>query len=114
MSRYNHKHNLSFKEYLYRILFSAIAIVILVTFLPYGNTSSYHYQQGEPWDEEAFIAQDSFPILKSAEQLAREKDSLRQFYEPYLHQDVEVLEEQMAALRQDFESPSMQGVPQYY
>ena len=83
MSRYNHKHKLSLKAYLYRVLFSLIAIAILVIFMPRGNSASYHYQQGEPWEEDAFIAQDSFPILKSAEQILREQDSLKQFYEPY-------------------------------
>ena len=114
MSRYNHKHTLSVREYLYRILFSIVAIAILVVFMPHGNTSAYHYQKGEPWDEEAFIAQDSFPILKSQEQIAREQDSLRQFYEPYLRQDVNILEEKLQELRQDFGSPSLQGIPYYY
>ena len=114
MSRYNHKHNLSVREYLYRILFSVIATIILVAFMPHGNNASYHYQKGEPWDEEAFIAQDSFPILKSAEQIACEQDSLKQFYEPYLQQNPEILERQLQALRQDFDSPSMQGTPYYY
>ena len=89
MSRYNHKHSLTTREYLYRVLFSLIATVILVVFMPFGTKSSYQYQKGEPWDEEAFIAQDSFPILKPAERVAREQDSLRQFYEPYFRQNTE-------------------------
>ena len=48
MSRYNHKHKLSLKAYLYRILFSLIAIAILVVFMPRGTTSAFHYQPGEP------------------------------------------------------------------
>ncbi|MBQ9294791.1 MAG: HDIG domain-containing protein [Bacteroidaceae bacterium] len=114
MSRYNHRHNLSAREYLYRILFSLFAIAVLVVFMPRGTTSAYHYQLGEPWDEDAFIAQDSFPILKSAEQIIREQDSLRQFYEPYFRQDVDILEQQSAALKQDFSSLPMQGIPYYY
>lgn len=114
MSRYNHKHKLSAKAYLYRILFSFIAIAILVLFMPHGNTSSLHYQLGEPWEEDAFIAQDSFPILKSAQQIAFEQDSLKQFYEPYFRQDVDVLEQKMEALRKDFSSLPMQGTPYYF
>ena len=102
MSRYNHNHNLSLKAYLYRILFSLIAITILVLSMPHGNNATFHYQKGEPWDEEAFIAQDNFPILKSAEQIAREEDSLKQFYEPYFRQDINISEQQQAAFRQDF------------
>lgn len=111
MSRYNHKHKLSVKAYLYRFLFSIIAIAILVVFMPHENTSAFHYQKGEPWDEEAFIAQDSFPILKPAEQVLREQDSLRQFYEPYFRQDADIMEQQLATLRQDFHSPSAVGIP---
>ena len=114
MSRYNHKHNLSTRAYLYRVLFSLIAIAILVAFMPYGNNSVYHFQKGEPWDEEAFIAQDSFPILKPAEQIAREQDSLKQFYEPYFHINEDILEEQLEVLRQDFNSPSATGTPYHF
>ena len=114
MSRYNHKHRLSVKAYLYRILFSIAAIAILVAFMPHGKSSAYHYRLGEPWDEDAFIAQDSFPILKSPEQIAREQDSLKQYYEPYFQQDVDILEKQLAALRQDFSSLPMQGTPYYF
>ena len=114
MSRYNHKHKLSVRAYLYRILFSVIATAILVVFMPVGNNFTYHYQKGEPWDEEAFIAQDSFPILKPAERIAREQDSLRQFYEPYFRQNMDILEQQLQTLRQDFNSPSTAGIPHYF
>ena len=114
MSRYNHKHKLSVKAYLYRILFSIIAIAILVVFMPHETTSAFHYQKGEPWDEEAFIAQDSFPILKPEEQVIHEQDSLRQFYVPYFRQDVDILEQQLQALRQDFHSSPAAGIPYYF
>ena len=114
MSRYNHKHKLSAKAYLYRILFSIIAIAILVVFMPHGNNATFNYKVGDPWEEEAFIAQDSFPILKSPEQIASEQESLKQKYEPYFGQNVNILEQQLQALRQDFSSLPMQGTPYYY
>ena len=114
MSRYNHKHKLSAKAFFYRILFSLIATITLVAFMPYGNYSTYHYKEGEPWDEEAFIAQESFPILKPVEQVAHEQDSLRQFYAPYFRQDEEIIEQQQAELRQYFLSPSALGIPYYF
>lgn len=113
MSRYNHKHQLSVKAYLYRILFSIIAIAILAVFMPRETTSAFHYQKGEPWDEEAFIAQDSFPILKPEEQVIHEQDSLRQFYEPYFRLDVDILDQQVAALQKDFHSSAV-GTPYYF
>lgn len=114
MSRYNHKHKLSVKAYLYRILFSLVATVTLVVFMPYAGKSAYHFHKGEPWDEEAFIAQDSFPILKSPEQVAWEQDSLRQFYEPYFRKDVTIADRQLEALRQDFSSLSGKSIPHYF
>jgi len=114
MSRYNHNHNLSGKDYFFRVLFSLVATAILVVFMPFGNDSTHHYQKGEPWDEAAFIAQDSFPILKPAEQVERERDSLKQFYEPYFRMDVDVMEQQLAALRQDINSPTAMGTPHYF
>ncbi len=114
MSRYNHKHNLSFRAYLYRVLFSVAAIAILVVFMPHETTSAFHYQKGEPWEDEALIAPDSFPILKSAEQIQREQDSLRQFYEPYFRLDADIMDEQLTALKQDFGLPAAQGTPHYF
>lgn len=114
MSRFNHKHSLSPRAYFYRVLFSLIAIAILVVFMPRGTTSAFHYQKGEPWDDEALIAQDSFPILKSFEQIAFEQDSLKQFYEPYFQQDEDALERQLTALREDFGSTRGQSIPHYF
>ena len=42
MSRYNHKHSLSVREYFYRVLFSLVATAILVAFMPFGNDSTHH------------------------------------------------------------------------
>ena len=114
MSRFNHKHYLNLREYLYRILFSLIATAILVVFMPIATESTHHYQLGEPWDEEAFIAEDSFPILKPEERVAREQDSLRQFYEPYFQQDIDILEDQLQALREDFNKPAALGIPHHF
>ena len=113
MSRFNHQHKLSVKAYLYRILFLIAAIALLVICMPRESKSAMNYQKGEPWENDAFIAQDSFPILKSAEQVAREQDSLRQFYEPYFRLDAAVLERQQTALRQDFFEKAT-GTPQYF
>ena len=114
MSRYNHNHNLSGRDYFLRILFSLIAIAILVVFMPHGNVSTYNYQKGEPWEDEAFIAQDSFPILKPADRIAREKDSLRQYYEPYFRLEEGTEEQQLQALRQDITALARFGTPHYF
>lgn len=115
MSRYNHNHKLSIRAYLYRILFSIIATAILVLFLlPIRSFTTFNYTKGEPWEEEALIAQESFPILKPAELIAHEQDSLRRKYTPYFSQDTEILNQQLMALRQDFHARSSMGIPSYF
>ncbi|MBO7138134.1 MAG: HDIG domain-containing protein [Bacteroidaceae bacterium] len=115
MSRYNHKHSLSVKAYLYRILFSLIATAILVVFmLPIGSEPTYRYERGEPWDDEALISQDSFPILKSADSIARELEVLRQSYEPYYSQNTSIMEQQLKMLHLDLNSPSAANIPRYF
>ena len=113
MIRYNHKHKLNVRAYLYRILFSIIAIAILVVFmLPIGSDPTYHYTENEPWENEALIAQENFPIFKSADSIAREQEDLRKRYEPYLSQDTDIPKQQLAALHQDLKSDA--GIPLYF
>ena len=115
MSRYNHKHKLSVRAYLYRILFSVISTAVLVIFMaPVGKTPIYHYEKDEPWEDEALIAQDSFPILKSAELIAFEQDTLRHCYEPYFSQNTDILRQQQTALRKDFSVPPADVIPRYF
>ncbi len=114
MSRYNHKHKLTARAYLFRVFFSVVSIVILVAFMPNTGSSQLRYQRGEPWDDEPLIAQDSFPILKSPERVAREQDSIRRYYEPYFRMDAGMLALQQKALRQDFNSRMVQGIPYYF
>lgn len=113
MSRYNHKHKLSKKEYIYRILFSVIAITILVVLMPYGSNSSYQYKIGEPWDNEALIAEEDFSILKSDEEKAREQDSLKQFYETYFLLNVDAMKQQLDSLEKDFNASPIRGMSFY-
>ncbi len=114
MSRYNRKRKISNKVYLYRIAGLVVMIAILTVFLPKGGYSKYEYRVGEPWDDAQVIAQDSFPVYKSEAQLNREKDSLRNYYEPYYEQNHAILEKQSDCLKEAFKGLSADGVPTYY
>ena len=114
MSRYNRKRKVSSKEYLYRILGLVAMIAVLAVFLPKGGYNKYEYKVGEPWDDVQVIAQDSFPVYKSEDQLKRESDSLRNYYEPYFAFDKSVYEKQAANLREAFKGMSSDGIPSYY
>ena len=83
MSRNNHHRTLHTRDYLYRIAFCIISVTILVLGMPQEQKIGHDYKLGEPWDESPVIATDSFRIWKSDETLAKERDSLQQYYEPY-------------------------------
>ena len=102
MGRYNHKHKWEWKDYFYRVAGVIITTAILVTFMPRERFVGYKFNLGEPWDGEALFAKDSFPILKSEEQIAHERDSLTRLIEPYYQRDAETAEAQSEACREAF------------
>ena len=75
MSRYNHRHSWSVRDYITRVLFIVGTVAILVGLMPRDVMRTYHYNIGEPWDYASLIAEDSFPVLKSEETLQRENDN---------------------------------------
>lgn len=104
MGRYNHKHKWEWKDYFYRVAGVILTTAILVALMPRERFVSYDFHLGEPWDGEALIAKDSFPILKSAEQLTAERDSLMHLIEPYFQNNTEVADSQIAAFHKAFDS----------
>lgn len=103
MGRYNHKHKWEWRDYFYRVAGVIITTAILVTFMPRERFVGYNFKLGEPWDGEALFAKDSFPILKSEEQLAFERDSLMRLVEPYYQRNTDVAEAQIAAFHEAFQ-----------
>ncbi len=85
MSRYNHRHKWSRKDYITRVLFIMGTVIVLVGLMPRDAMRIYHYNVGEPWDYANLIAEDSFPVLKSEETLQRETDSIERYFEPYFN-----------------------------
>lgn len=113
MSRYHHNRTLHTRDYLYRIAFCIISVIILVAGMPTEREIGHDYELGEPWDNSPIIATDSFRIWKSDETLAKERDSLQQYYEPYFGIRSSVKEEQIAAFKDIF-LKNHQGIPAYY
>lgn len=83
MSRYNHRNKWTQRDYIVRCTAVSIVILILTLFMPRESVRTYHYNEGGLWDYATLIAKDSFPILKSKEQLRKERDSIIHYYEPY-------------------------------
>ncbi len=114
MSRYNHKHTLTYKEIAWRVLFILVCTAILVLFIPRSGVNSLEYTLGEPWDRSPLIAQESFPVFKSDQMLDKEKDSLKRYYEPYFHIDQEICNEQEKNLETSLKSIPSETLPAHY
>lgn len=104
MSRYNHQRELTKKDYIYRTLFVVIPILILAFFCHGKVTKKYQYALNEPWEDATLIAHEAFDIYKPKEDLQRDKDSLRQYYEPYFEQNEEIGNTQIDAFDTYFEA----------
>lgn len=113
MSRYNHKHNWVTKDYLYRVIGVVGITALLVMMMPRERTVNYNFKIGEPWDNETLIAKDSFPILKNAEVLQSETDSIIKYAEPYFRIDSNVGERQIRSFRNAVSSSDI-NLPRHF
>ena len=114
MSRYNHRNKWTQRDYIIRLLSGAFIIAILVTFMPREHVRTFHYHEGGVWDYNTLIAEDSFPILKSEEQLAQEKDSIALYYEPYFIYRKTVIDSVIREWHKSYSEELKSVVPAHY
>ena len=114
MSRYNHRHNWSRKDYITRVLFIVGTVIVLVGLMPRDAMRIYHYNVGEPWDYATLIAEDSFPVLKSEEALRKENDSIERYFEPYYNVRHQVSDSIRNVWLSTFENSLAGEVPLYF
>ncbi len=90
---------------LYRRFFHAIlffvAFALIFAFYPRQGKVKYEYQKGKPWLHESLIASFDFPIMKSIEDIAAEKDSLQKNFVPFFTYDPQVETRISAKLAKD-------------
>ena len=75
-------------EHYWRNLAAHFGLVLLTTFvivwfLPRNESKQFVYDIGEPWHYGTIIAKYDFPVYKTEEALAKEKDSLLHLFQPY-------------------------------
>lgn len=114
MSRYNHRHSWSVRDYITRVLFIVGTVAILVGLMPRDVMRTYHYNIGEPWDYASLIAEDSFPVLKSEETLQRENDSIVRYFEPYYNVRSNVSDSILKLWDSTFDKDLAKHVPPYF
>ena len=65
------------------ISFLVLAVLIVAFFPRYSNNFRYHYEIGKPWGYSTLTAPFDFPIYKTDEQIAQEKEKLLASFTPY-------------------------------
>lgn len=60
-----------------------VMLAIITVTMPRNGEFEYHYRKGGKWNYETLVAQFSFPILKTADQIQQEKERLGSTYVPY-------------------------------
>ncbi len=91
-----------------------LSFLALIYFLPRESKFGYVYEQNKPWRYTQLIASYDFPIQKTAEEIVRERDSVKRNFLPYYKTDTAIAARQIQALRKDFLSGKFKGVPGYY
>ncbi len=64
-----------------------ILLVLLVILMPRSPKFNYDYHKGSPWMYETLIAKFDFPVLKTDEQLAKERERVSTSLTPYYKMD---------------------------
>ena len=84
-----------------RAAFVLLTTLLIVWFLPRNEGRKFDYEVGEPWHYGTIIAKYDFPVYKTEEALARERDSLLRQFQPYYDYNSTIEVEEIAKLRQD-------------
>ena len=72
------------RQIIFRVsLFFVLAAVIVALFPRYSYTFRYHYEVGKPWGYATLTAPFDFPINKTDEQIAQDKEKLLSSFVPY-------------------------------
>ena len=96
------------------LLVCVASTLCLLLALPRDSKAGYDYEVGKPWNYAPLIAEFEFPIYKSAEQLAAERNSaLRTFY-PYYNSHEAVAQQQVRNFAADRAAGHFTGVPDAY
>ncbi len=84
------------------ILYFALAALLTVYLFPKQGKFRYEFQKGRPWMHEDLQAPFDFPIYRSQQELAREKDSVLSNFRPYFDYDRSVFSDQGEKFRETF------------
>lgn len=90
------------QDLLYKFLLIIICAGFIVYFFPKSGKFKYEIQKGFPWQYENLYADEDFAILKSADELAQEKEQIRSQSAIYYEYDQAVLDKVLALYDSNF------------
>ena len=68
---------------IYKVFLYLLTTAIIVYLFPKGSKFKYEYSKGQPWQYENLYAPFDFAILKSEDEIAEEKEEIRNKHTPY-------------------------------
>lgn len=103
MNRPKMKNSFLSKDLATKLMLFIVSITAIVYFLPEGGKFNYHFENEKPWKYGLLQASFNFPIYKNEAEVAKEQDSILQFYQPYFYIDKGVEAGVLEKLRADYE-----------
>ena len=100
-SSFYKKDEFFWRNFSIRAAFVLLTTLLIVWFLPRNEGRKFDYEVGEPWHYGTIIAKYDFPVYKTEEALAQERDSLLRQFQPYYDYNSTIEVEEIAKLRQD-------------
>ena len=104
---FNNKDDFFWRNLSIRIAFVLLTTLLIVWFLPRNEDRKFDYEIGEPWHYGTIIAKYDFPVYKTEEAIAKERDSLLKQFQPYYDYNSNVEPEQIARLRHDLSNSNL-------
>jgi cyclic-di-AMP phosphodiesterase PgpH len=96
-----------------RYIVALAALLSLLPLLPTNATFKYKFNQGQTWLYDDLIANFDFAILKSPEEIAKERAELDRELSPYYELDLETIAERKKIFTQRFEAQLKQSRAQF-
>lgn len=89
-------------DYILKIAIFLTATFIILILFPHEGKFRYEFQKGKPWMYETLYAPFEFPIYKSKEEIAAERDSVLRDFKPYFRLNRIVIDQNIASFNSSF------------
>ena len=80
-----------------------LLVILIVMLYPSEDKFKYQFEIGKPWSYELITASFDFPIYKSDQQIAKEKEDILKDYTPYYKLDTSIINSQINKLLSDLQ-----------